>query len=91
MRSKANQYYFTYWHGDKGELYKPVFKVQGQLGVRWPSNCYVTWCSFGYGWSGDWRQKLIPLESVSNYWINKSNQERVSGDNYPYWYEKYTR
>ena len=31
---KANQYYFTYWHGDKGELYRPVFKVQGQLGVR---------------------------------------------------------
>lgn len=81
MMSKPNQYYFTYWHGDKGKLYRPVFKVQGQLGVRWPSNCYVTLCSFGLGGISDWRQRLIGFETNRDTYWNR-------GQDYPYWYKK---
>ena len=88
---KANQYYFTYWHGDKGSLDRPVFKVTSQLGFRFPYAHYGTWGSYAYELDPNARKKIIPLESASNDWINKSFEERNSGVNYPYWYEKYTR
>lgn len=88
MMIKPNQYYFTYWHGDKGELYRPVFKVQPSL----TDLQYKNPLTFGY--KGTWAafpksngNKIIPSESAPNNWINYYNQ----GKDYPYWYEQRTR
>jgi|GEM_PF-3155899 hypothetical protein len=70
--------YFTYWQTDEGALYKPIFKVQGQLGYRLPSNCLTTWCSFK-----STTLKLIPVNN-SGSWINNPNQ----GYSYPYWFQE---
>ena len=79
-----NQYYFTYWHGDKGENYRPIFKVQSQLGFRTPYDCYTTWCSSAYENDPSTRKDIIPMTSNRDTYWNR-------GSDYPYWYKKYTR
>ena len=86
---KANQYYFTYWHGDKGELYRPIFKVQGALGARKPYNEYGTWKSFGYVKDPSATQTLIDFSTNIKFNTDEGISKRF--EDYPYWYKKYTR
>ena len=81
---RSNQYYFTYWHGDKGELDRPIFKVQGALGARVPYSYYGTWGSYGYYWDKNATQKFMKMEDSRDNYLEQ-------GSDYPYWYKKYTR
>lgn len=72
--------YFTYWQANKGELLRPIFKVQGQLGYRFPTNCFTTWCSFR---TNNATMKMIPINNSNGNWVNNSTQ----GSSYPYWFQ----
>jgi hypothetical protein len=85
---EEDQYYFTYLNADRGELGKPIFKVQGtQTELR-----YDDPRTFGY--SGAWAAfstgeptiKLIydPFESQipNSPWINQDDRST----SYPFWY-----
>lgn len=80
------KYYFTYMNMAKGELYKPIFKVQSSL----TDLQYWNPLSFGHG--GTWAAFPVTtgvdliVDSNSSIpgtpWYNMSAQ----GYNYPYWY-----
>ena len=78
---KPNQYYFTYWHGDKGERDKPVFKVNLTQTVGRPWGCQSTWCLFTNG---------ANVTTAIPYDVN-IDRLLESAPYYPYWYKKYTR
>jgi len=45
---QANTDYFTYLRFANGNDTVDKFKLQGQVGYRYPTSCYETWCAYKY-------------------------------------------
>ena len=90
---KANQYYFTYWHGDKGENVRPIFAYTMDLTKKESWKCAVVLCPPGVG--NEWYFFSDDIGDVNNILHTHNdnviiNQDPVKdrGTNYPYWYKR---
>jgi hypothetical protein len=84
---EKDQYYFTYIETGKGDLNKPIYKVQGSLtSLNYDflaTGGYTgTWAAFGIS-----NKKLIyDSNGLSNVWVHSYDDNRDSS--YPFWYRE---
>jgi len=82
---KANQYYFTYWHGDKGENVRPIFAYTMDLTLKEAWRC-VYICQ-GNAWHFFGKEAIVIHSKQDNVIINQ-DPVKDRGINYPYWYKR---